>query len=91
LLVIECQTVSGLLSAAHDLVSGFSLQVIELKMQRSCGGGYGFFTGPSAACANAAELTRQKLKVALRDGRVELINNPPLAFREFFNFSGSAP
>lgn len=89
LIVMECETVSGLLSIGHELTRAHELKPIELKIHRGgASGGFGFFTGKSEACAPAAEFIRAKLGHDLRRGQVELIDNPTKDFRRFFNLNG---
>lgn len=85
LVVIECATVSGCLSAAQTLVSGHGLKTIELRVLRSSSGGaYGFFTGPKSTCASAAADALARAKTALRQARIEVIEAPSNEFRSFF-------
>lgn len=93
LLVVESETVVGLLTAAQELrrssPSERQIQIIELKLHRSSrSGGYGFFTGPKEQCLVAAEDVRVLWKRANRRGVVEVIESPSRSFREFFNLNG---
>lgn len=91
LVVVECETVSGLLAVAEHMLEIHQMKAIELKIHRGgASGGYGFFTGESAKAAVGAEDARASLRKTLRKGHVELIDRPSNAFREFFNFSGEA-
>lgn len=89
LIVMETDSVSGLLSVSQALLVR-GLEAIELKGGRGAfGGGVGFFTGPAMITAPAAEDARTRLKQAVRSGRVEVIDDASPTFREFFNISGS--
>jgi hypothetical protein len=91
LLVIETDTVAGLLSVSQILTQIHGLKPIDIKIQRGGnGGGYGFFTSSTAKVAPAAEDARTHLKSAMRKGHVETIENPVAGFRRFFNLSGKA-
>jgi hypothetical protein len=88
LLVVECSTVSGCFAVAQDIVAGFGLRPIELKIRRtSAGGAYVLFTGKSTECALAAEHARKKLEHAVRQGRVELVDQPSRQFLDYFVLS----
>lgn len=90
LVVIECDSVAGLISVSQAMLKR-GLEVIELKGGRGAFGvGFGFFTGPAADTAPAAEDARTRLKQAVRNGRVEVIDSAPENFRAFFNLSGKA-
>lgn len=88
LLVADCASVSGLLAVAQSLVRAKEIDVIEIKIKRAGGGAYGFFTGLTEDCGPAAEEARTKLKRAMREGSVEVIEAMTPQFREFFNLSG---
>lgn len=90
LIVVECETVSGLLASAQALVHSHKMKAIELKVHRSSRGGYGFFTGRQAECAAAVVDVEGRLRVAMRKGAIAAIEKPAPAFREFFNFSGQS-
>lgn len=91
LIVVECKSISGLLASAESICSFEGIEIIELKVHRGgTSGGYGFFSGPSKMALPAGEEVRTKLKSALREGHVEVIESPTERFREFFNFSGEA-
>lgn len=90
LIVVECETVSGLLASAQALVHSHGMKAIELKVHRSSRGGFGFFTGPLSESAAAVVDVEGRLRVAMRKGAAAVIEKPAPAFREFFNFSGQA-
>lgn len=91
LLVVECQSASGLIAVSNKLIHSHHLQPIEIKIHRGMGlGGFGFFTGSSQNCAPAAEDVRTQLRHDMRDGRVEVIDSPEPTFRRFFNLNGEA-
>jgi hypothetical protein len=90
LVVVESDTVSGLLSAGQALVRAHGLKAIELKINRAAPGGYGFFTGTSAHCASGAVDAEGRWRTKMRGGKVAVIDQPTAGFREFFNFSGKA-
>lgn len=86
LVVIECQTISALLSISNLLIEAHALKPIEIKVHRGPNsGGYAFFTGSSAACGPAAEDARTHLRASLRVGAVEVIEAPSAEFRRHFN------
>jgi len=90
LVVVECETVTGCLQAAFSLVEKGGLTPIEIRLQRSStGGAYGFFTGSTEKCTSAVESARQALTASGRRGQVELINQPPQPFRDFFELSNT--
>ena len=89
LIIVETETVSGLLASADSLVRGYGLKVIEIKIKRTGGGAYGFFTGSSKDCAPGAAEIRTRLKRLMREGRAELIEKLSPTFRSQFNLSGS--
>jgi hypothetical protein len=89
LLVAECGSISGLLATAQSLVHGHEIEVIEIKVKRAGGGAYGFFTGRKDVCAPAAEEARTKMKRAMREGQVEVIDELTANFREHFNLNGA--
>lgn len=88
LLVVDCASVSGLVGVANSILNTDGLLAIELKIKRFGGGAYGFFTGPTRVCAPAGEEARTKLKRAMRDGQVEVIDELNANFRRFFNLDG---
>jgi microcompartment protein CcmL/EutN len=58
LLVIESNTLAGLLYFADEFVGRLGLMPIEIKVQRSSiGSAYGFFTGSSDQCRAATAVT----------------------------------
>jgi microcompartment protein CcmL/EutN len=91
LVVIECQTISGLLSSQRALEIDHGLCLIETKIYRSGqAGGYGFATGPSLACASAVVDIRTRLQNSMRQGNLDVIDQPVADFRNYFNLSGEA-
>lgn len=89
LVVVEAESVSGLIASADTLVHGHGLSLIELKILRSStGGAYGFFTGAIDACRAGAEAARARLRDAVRKGRVEVIENLSPEFRRHFELGG---
>jgi hypothetical protein len=89
LVIVECDSVSGCLSSAQTLVKGHGLRAIEIKVQRSStAGAYGLFTGSAHACMAGAEDVRSRLKAAIRQGRIEVVTNPSLEFKRYFQLSG---
>lgn len=88
LLVVETDSVAGLLAVSQALLKR-GLEVIELKGVRGAfGRGLGFFTGPLSMTGPAAEEVRTRLKQAVREGRVEVIDQAVPGFRQFFNLTG---
>lgn len=91
LVVVETETVAALLSVAQILARGHGLKIIELKGTRGLQGkGLGFFTGEKKAALPGAEDARTHLRGALRTGRIEVIDQPAPAFREFFALTGNS-
>lgn len=89
LVVVETETVSGLLALTQRLVSNHELVPIDVRIDRaSAGGGHAFFTGPSLKVGPAAEDARTLLRGALRQGKVEIVDQPSKTFRLHFNLSG---
>lgn len=89
LVVVETRTVSGILHVAQTLVAAHGLKAIEIRIQRSStGGAYGFFTGTTEACAPGATDARARLSAAVREGRVEVIDNPSATLRSYFDITG---
>jgi hypothetical protein len=89
LVVVECETLSGLFTVAQSLIAIEKLRPLEIKIHRSGGGGgYGFFTGVSDACSAGSERIRNLLAKKERLGRVEFIDRPSEKFRRYFNLSG---
>lgn len=88
LVVTDCASVSGLIVAAQAMLNDSGVQVIELKIKRAGGGGYGFFTGSTILCAPGAEEARAKLKRTMREGQIEVIEDLALQFRRYFNLNG---
>jgi hypothetical protein len=84
LVIIECETISGLLAASHTLMAEHKLKPIEIKISRTKRGGYGFFTGTCAGCNSAVFDVEGKLRSTLRQGQIEVIENPPEGLRAFF-------
>lgn len=86
LLVVECETLSGLFQAAQSAVTHHKLTCIELRNLRGDNPvALGFFTGTYKDCVSASEAIKQALKNQARHGTVEAINNPTKSFRKFFN------
>lgn len=86
LIVVDCDTVSGCLAIASSLIHSHKLEGIEIRIRRTGrGGAYGFFTGSIAECAPSAEEVRTRLRTTMREGSVELIENPTESFRAFFD------
>ena len=89
LVVVECQTISGLLSSLREMEMDHGLCLIETKIYRSGqAGGYGFATGPSLACASAVVDIRARLQNSMQQGTLEVIDQPVANFRSYFNLSG---
>jgi len=85
LLIVECESASGLLQAAHLLLQSAEIDAIDIKMLSGLGGkGLGFFTGSSRELSIAAETVRSKLKQSMRDCRVEIADRLSPVLREFF-------
>lgn len=89
LVVVECSTVSGLVSVAQQLAGPHALKTIEIKILRSSDGrAFGFFTGSKEACIPAALDAETRMRAGGRHGHVEIIEEPTAGFRSFFNLSG---
>lgn len=86
LLIVECETLSGLFQAAHRAVTNHNLKSIELRDLRGDNPlALGLFTGAYNDCIAAAEAINLALENNARAGKVETIQNPNAAFRNFFN------
>lgn len=86
LLVVECETLSGLFQAAQVATSDHKLTSIEIRNLRGDNPvALGLFTGTYKACVDASEGIRHTLANQARSGVVEAINNPSKSFRHFFN------
>ncbi len=86
LLVVECETLSGLFLAAQNAITHHKLTSIEIRNLRGDNPvALGLFTGTYKDCVDASEGVRQTLANQARSGIVEVINNPTKAFRTFFN------
>ncbi len=86
LLVVECETLSGLFQAAQNAVTHHKLTAIELRNLRGDNPvALGLFTGTYKDCVDASEGIKQMLSNQARSGVVEAINNPTKSFRHFFN------
>ena len=89
LIVLECDTISALLSASHVLLENYDLKPIEIKISRAFrGGGHAFFTGSAEKCGPAGEDVRTRLTQQMRSLSIDVIDQPGSRFRQYFNFSG---
>lgn len=90
LLVVECETLSGLFQSAQRAISSHKLTSIELRNLRGDNPiALGLFTGAYKDCIAASEAIKQALANQARHGIVEAINNPSAAFRNFFNLQNT--
>lgn len=88
LLIVECETLSGLFQAAQSVTTHHHLASIELRNLRGDNPvALGLFTGLNKDCVAAAETIKQALANQARSGIVETINNPTASFRTHFNLS----
>lgn len=89
LIVVEVESVSGLLSAASSLLAS-GIEIIEIKIHRAAfGGGYGFFTAADEKLAAAcAENVRTRLRQSMREGDVAIVEEPSAGLRAFFHLDG---
>lgn len=85
LIVIETETVGALLSLAQTLSTQHAVRAIEIRIRKSgSGGAYGYFTGSKKDCAPAAEDCRTRLRNSIREGEVEIFEEPTAAIRSLF-------
>lgn len=90
LLVVECETLSGLFQSAQRAIANHKLKSIEIRNLRGDNPvALGLFTGAYTDCVSASESIKQALGNQARNGSVEVINNPAPAFRKFFNLSST--
>jgi hypothetical protein len=88
LLVVECETLSGLFQSSAQALKNYKLKAIELRNLRGDNPtALGLFTGVDSDCVSAAESIKLSLEHAARNGTVEVINKPTASFRTFFNLS----
>lgn len=89
LLVVECETLSGLFQSAAQAMKNYNLKAIEIRNLRGDNPtALGLFTGSNSDCVSAAESIKLSLRNSGRNGIIEAINNPAPSFRTFFNLQG---
>lgn len=89
LLIIESDSMSAVLAAAHFATTQYLLKMIEIKVSRgSRSGGHAFLTGSRSECESGGAAVRTKLMNRMSRGFVEVIDAPNEVFRQQFNFSG---
>ncbi len=89
LLIVECDSVSGLLSSVQAIQEQHQLKLIEIKVSRGARtGAHAFLTGGLADCQLNAKIIRTNLNAKSRQGFVEVVEAPNDIFRKQFNFSG---
>ena len=87
LLVLECPSICGILSALQSALSEFGLKICDLRLMRQSGGiCQAFLTGENAKCQAASPVFRQKFLAEYRPNQVECIENLSPKLREFFKF-----
>lgn len=87
-LVVETETVSACLAVSSACVRDHGLAPVEIRIRRSgMSGVYAVLTGSSEAAALAAEECRTRLRHDVRNGSVELIDQPTAALRSLFEFT----
>lgn len=86
LLIVECETLGGLLESAQKASANYKLKCIEIRNLRGDNPtALGFFTGSSADCVAASEGIKLALENHARKGIIEVISQPSPSFRSFFN------
>lgn len=85
LVVLEAESASSLFGLSQTLTVQHGLHALEIRVRKSGGaGGYAYFTGTREQCAPAAEDVRTRLRTAMRDGDVEVFDQPNAAVRGLF-------
>ena len=85
LIIIETETVGAMLSLAQTLATQHHVRAVEIRIRKSgSSGAYGYFTGTKKNCAPAAEDCRTRLKKSLREGDVEIFEEPNASIRSLF-------
>ncbi len=85
LLIVETETASAFFSLAQMLTTQHGLKPIEIRIRKSgLSGAYGYFTGTSLQCAPAAEDCRTRLKKSMREGDIEVFDQPNAAVQNLF-------
>jgi hypothetical protein len=84
-IVAETESATAMFSLAQILVAEHGLLPIEIKIRKSgTGGAYAYFTGACENCAPAAEAARTRLKAQMKNGRLEVFDQPSAALRSLF-------
>jgi hypothetical protein len=87
LIVLECQSICGILSALQLSLTNFALKICDLKLMRQTGGiSQAFLTGATAQCRLAGPHLKQKFLAEYRPSQVECIEDLTPKLREFFSF-----
>lgn len=87
LVVVECQSICGILSTLQTALRDFDLQICDVRLMRQSGGiSQVFLTGDSSKCRTASPILKQKFLAEYRPGQVECLENPSQKLREFFKF-----
>lgn len=90
LLVVECETLSGLFQAAQRAIANHNLKAIEIRNLRGdTPHALGLFSGAYKDCVAASEAIEVALENNARKGMIEVIQNPNANFRSFFNLANS--
>ena len=85
LIVIETETVGSMLLLSNTLATQHKVRAIEIRIRKSgTAGAFGYFTGPKKKCAPAAEDCRTRLRNSIREGDVEVFEEPNEAVRTLF-------
>lgn len=88
LLIVECETLSGLFQSSALAVKNHDLKSIEMRdLRGDTPTALGLFTGKYSDCVSAAESIKLSLANSARNGIVEAIDNPSPSFRKFFNLT----
>ncbi len=86
LIVLECQSICGILSALELALKKFSLKICDLKLMRQTGGiSQAFLTGAPDMCRLASPALKQKFLAEYRPANVECLENLTPKLREFFS------
>ena len=85
LVVAETESATAMFSVAQILVAQHGLSPIEIKIRKSgIGGAYAYFTGTREACAPAAEAARTNLRTQMKNGSLDVFDQPSAAVRHLF-------
>lgn len=85
LLILESTSATALIAIAQILVKHHELRAVEIKIRKTgAGGGYAYFTGAREKCETAAIAGRAWLTTKMRDGSIEVLDQPTDLTRSLF-------